>query len=409
MFDAATPMVYSSDRYSKKGKVIDSTKRIIDPKTNSFYRAISSESKTKHGFNAHGVIFDELHVQPNRDLWDVLTTSGGTREQPLTVAITTAGWDKESICYEQHLYTLKVISGVHKDPTFYGVIYAADEEDDWTDEKVWYKANPALGDFRSLEEMRTLFNKAQEVIALQNTFKNLYLNIWTEQETRWMAIEKWDACNGYVGLTKLKKQVCYCGLDLSTTTDLSAFVMMFLIEGIWKVVPLFFLPEDCMHERVRRDKVRYDVWAEQGYITLTPGNVIDYKFIEDTIYQHAERYEIESIGYDPYNATEITQRIADEGIQMVDVRQGMASMSAPSKQLETWILQKKIHHGGNPVLRWMFNNVMMKKDANANMKPDKEKSIEKIDGIIALIIAVSQAMLGLDSRSVYQHQGIKMV
>ncbi len=409
VFNAATPMVHSSKHLSKRGRVIDSTKRIIVQETNSFYRAISAESKTKHGFNASGVIFDELHVQPNRDLWDVLTTSGGTREQPLTVAITTAGFDRNSICWEQHDYAKKIIDGVIKDPTFYGKIYAAGENDDWTDEKVWKKANPALGDFRSLEEMRALYNKAKNVPALQNTFKRLYLNIWTSQETRWLELEKWDASKGYVGKKKLAGKLCYCGLDLSTTTDISAFVMMFPVKGNYKILPLFFIPSDNIQERVKRDRVPYDVWVEQGFIIATPGNVIDYKFIEDTIYQYAEKYEIEVIAYDPYNATMITQRLADNGLQMVDVRQGIASMSAPSKQLEALILQKKIHHGGNPVLRWMFDNIMMKQDAYGNLKPDKEKSTEKIDGIIALILAISQAMLDEDSRSVYEDRGALLI
>lgn len=405
VYKAATPMVRQSPALSRRAKIVDSQKRIVVHETDSFYRVISAESKTKHGFNASGVIFDELHVQPNRDLWDVLSTSGGTREQPLIVAITTAGYDRNSICWEQHDYAEKVLSGVIKDPTFYGVIYGASKDDDWTDEKVWYKANPALGEFRSIDELKTLFNKAKQVIAQQNAFKNLYLDIWTSQETRWMEIEKWDESDGSVELEELKGKVCYAGLDLSSTTDLAAFLLLFPVDGFFKVLPVFFMPSDNMEKRIKKDRVPYDVWASQGFIKVTPGNVIDYKFIEDTIDNYAREYEIAEIAVDPWNATMLTQRLTDKGMTIVDVHQGVASMSAPTKQLETLILQKKIHHGGNPVLRWMFDNVMIKQDAQGNLKPDKEKSIEKIDGIVALIMAISSAMVNQNVKSVYEDRG----
>jgi len=398
VFDAAAPMVRSNLTLDKIGKVIDSVKRIIVHSTNSFYRAISAESTTKHGFNASGVIFDELHIQPNRDLWDVLTTSGGTREQPLVVAITTAGFDRNSICWEQHEYALRILDGGYKDPTFYAVVYAADEGDDWTDENVWWKANPALGDFRDIEEMRALFNKAKEVPALQNTFKRLYLNIWTSQETRWMEIIKWDESDGKVEPEELKEKRCYGGLDLSSTTDIAALVLVFPVDGNYKVISEFFIPADNIEARVRKDRVPYDVWVREGFIKATSGNVIDYKFIEDTIDNYAREFDIYEMAYDPWNATMLTQRLAENGMEMVDVRQGFASMTAPTKQLETLILQKKIHHGGNPVLRWMFDNVMVKQDANGNLKPDKEKSREKIDGIISLIMAISRAMVNEENQ-----------
>ena len=406
VFNAAAPMVHTNPILEGMSKTIDSVKRIVIYSTNSFYRVIYAESKTKHGFNASGVIFDELHVQPNRDLWDVLTTSGGTREQPLTVAITTAGFDRYSICWEQHEYARKLIDGVIEDPTFYPVIYTADENDDWTDENVWFKANPALEDFRSLDEMRVLFNKAKNIPALQNTFKRLYLNIWTSQETRWMEIERWDETEGEVNPDELKKKVCYGGLDLSSTIDLSAFVLVFSVDDVFKVLPVFFIPADNIEARVKKDRVPYDVWIRQGYIIATPGNVIDYSFIEAKIYELAKEYEIEEIAYDPYNATMLTQRLADNGLTMVEVAQGFKSISPPTKQLETLILQKKIHHGGNPVLRWMFDNVMLKQDAEGNLKPDKEKSREKIDGIIALILAISRAMVNLNVASVYEERGL---
>ncbi|GAI76108.1 unnamed protein product, partial [marine sediment metagenome] len=229
VYDAASPMVQQSVALTGYSRILDSRKRIIYPANNSFYRVVSSEAKTKQGFNAHGVIFDELHVQPNRNLWDALTTSGGTRTQPLVIAITTAGYDRNSICWEQHDYAEKVIKGVIKDPSFYAVIYGADKDDDWEDEKVWYKANPALGEFRSIDEMRSLFKKAKEIPALQNTFKRLYLDIWTSQRTRWMEIEDWDATAGMVIEENLKGRPCVAGLDLSSVSDLSVVLLLFQI------------------------------------------------------------------------------------------------------------------------------------------------------------------------------------
>jgi phage terminase large subunit-like protein len=407
VYSAATPMVRQSPVLRANSRIIDSRKRIIYPRYGSFYRVISAEAKTKHGFNASGVIFDELHVQPNRDLWDALTTSGGTRTQPLTVAITTAGYDRHSICYEQHDYAERIIKGVIEDPTFYPVIYAAGEGDDWEDERTWQKANPALGNFRSLEEMRVLYRKAKNVAALQNTFKRLYLNIWTSQETRWIDIAKWDKTAGKVDKDDLKGKQCYAALDLSSTTDITALVLLFPVEDKYKVLPFFFIPEDNIEERVRKDGVPYDVWIREGFITATPGNVIDYQFIEDRIDSLSRTYQVKEMAYDPWNATMLTQRLADKGMTMVEVRQGFGSLSAPTKQLEALILSKKIYHGGNPVLRWMADNVMVKQDAAGNLKPDKEKSKEKIDGIVALIMAVDRATRSKTAKpSVYEDRGV---
>ena len=407
VYSAAAPMVRQSPALSNNSRIIDSRKRIIYPRYGSFYRVISAEAKTKHGFNASGVIFDELHVQPNRDLWDALTTSGGTRTQPLTVAITTAGYDRYSVCYEQHDYGQRILNGVIEDPTFYPVIYAAGKDDDWEDEGTWKKANPALGNFRSLEEMRVLYRKAKNIAALQNTFKRLYLNIWTSQETRWIDIAKWDATKGKVAEEDLKGRQCYGALDLSSTTDITALILLFPEGDTYEVLPFFFIPKDNIEERVRKDGVPYGAWIREGYIFATPGNVIDYQYIEDKIESLAKTYQIREMAYDPWNATMLTQRLQDKGMVMVEVRQGFGSLSAPTKQLEALILSKKISHGANPVLRWMADNVMVKQDAAGNLKPDKEKSKEKIDGIVALVMAVDRATRSKTGKpSVYEDRGV---
>ncbi|MGD9276348.1 MAG: terminase large subunit [Candidatus Pacearchaeota archaeon] len=407
VFNIAAQMVRMTPALLKRCNIIDSRKRIVIYATGSFYQVLSADVKTKHGFNTHGIIFDELHAQPNRDLWDVLTEGAGdAREQPLIFAITTAGYDKNSICYEVRDYALKVSKHIIKDRHFLSMIYSLDEKANWQDEKNWRKVNPSLDRILDIDRIRQAYNEAKEMPAKINLFRRLRLCQWTSQETKWMPIEKWDASKGGINPEELKGKICYGGLDLSSTVDISAFVLVFPIEGNYKVLTNFFIPADNIEQRVRKDKVPYDLWVQQGYIITTPGNVIDYKFIEDTIDRLATDYEIEEIAYDPWNATMLTQRIAEKGMTMVEVRQGFASMSAPTKQLEALILQKKIHHGDNPVLRWMFDNIMLRNDANENIKPDKEKSKEKIDGIIALILAVSRAMVNEDSHSVYETRGI---
>lgn len=406
VFNVAAQMVRQSPGLSKRCKVIDSTKRIVVYSTNSFYRVLSAEHATKHGFNTHGVIFDELHAQPNRNLWDVLSTGGGTRTQPLVFAITTAGFDKHSICWEQHEYARKILDGIIEDPTFYPVIYSADEAEDWKNEKVWKKANPALGTFRDKNEMRSLCKKAQEVPALENTFRRLYLNQWTTQETRWLPMDAWDKSAGEVYEDDLEGEVAYCGLDLAQTTDIAAFVMVFPdSEKCYDVLPFFWLPEETMRQRAERDHVPYDVWARQGLIRTTPGNVIDYRFVRKDINELADKFRIAEIAFDRWGATEMVQYLDDDGFTVIPFGQGITSMTNPTKELLKLVLAKRVRHGGNAVLRWMCDNLMVKQDEAGNVKPDKARSTEKIDGMVALIMALDRAMRH-EGTSVYEERGM---
>jgi phage terminase large subunit-like protein len=420
VFDVAAQMVRQSEGLSKRLKIIDSVKRIVYYQTNSFYEVLSSDVKTKHGLNPHAVIFDELHAQPNRELWDVLTEgSMEARQQPLLFVMTTAGFDKESVCYEVYEYAKKVRDGVVEDKHYLPVIYEIGEEDNWEDEANWYKANPSLGTKKEIEagtkildivKFREAHQKAKEIPAKINNFKRLRLNIWTSQETLWLPSEAWTACAGYVNPNELVGLPCYAGMDLSSTGDITAFVLVFEVDDIYKVLPFFFIPQDNMMERSRRDRVFYDVWVKKGFIFATEGNVIDYQFIFDKICTLAKTYEIKEIAIDPYNALMLNQKLADEGFDTLEIRQGMKSLSPPTKELETLILGKRIHHGNNPVLRWMFENVMIITDENDNRRPDKKKSREKIDGIVALIMAISRAMVHKDdTRSVYDDRNILVI
>jgi phage terminase large subunit-like protein len=407
VFGAAAGMVRESG-LSDRLKVIDSTKRITYELRNSFYRAIPSDAAGAFGFNASGILFDEFHTQRNRELYDALVTSTGAREQPLTFIITTAGYDVNSVCYELHDYALKVGSGVIEDPTFYPVIYAADEEDDWTDPEVWKKANPSLGVTITEEFLKAECERATQVPAFQNTFRRLYLNQWTSQEERWLDIRAWDDSSGMVRPEELEGRKCYAGLDLASTTDIAALCLVFGVDEHYEVLPFFFIPKEGMLERSRRDKVPYEKWAREGLINTTPGNVIDYGFIREKIKELNTRYNVREIAYDRWGAVQLSQDLEGEGFTVVPFGQGFASMSPPTKELLTLVLGKKLVHGGNPVLRWMADNMVVKQDPAGNVKPDKAKSTQRIDGMVALIMALDRATRheGKDVNEAYKTRGL---
>jgi len=409
VFNEAAAMVRQEPNLFNISKIIDSQKRIVYHRFNSFYCAISAEAYTKWGINAHGIIYDELHAAPDRDLWDTLTTSTGSRRQPLTLVITTAGYDRNSICWEQHNYALKVQNGIIQDPTFLPVIFSAPEDADWKDEKVWKSSNPALGTFRNIDEMRTLCKKAQETAALEMTFRRLYLNQWVNSVERWLPMDAWDACNIQVDLKSLQGRTCYAGLDLSSTTDLTALALVFAADdGSCDVLTYFWIPGDTAIQKERKDRVPYRTWAKKGLITLTEGNVIDYKYIQHTLEQLREKYDIAEIAFDRWGATKLSQDLTDAGFLMVPFGQGFGSMSAPTKELMNLVLSKKIRHGGHPILRWNCDNLVVRTDPAGNIKPDKEKSTQKIDGMVALIMAIDRASRHskLVDTSIYEDHGM---
>jgi len=405
LFNAAAPMVEQNPRLHQLSKVYPPQKRIVYYRNRSYYTAVSSEAYTKDGINAHGIIYDELHAAPNRELWDVLTTSQGARRQPVTAVTTTAGYDRNSICWELHDYACKIRDGIIDDPTWLVVIYAAPDDADWTDEDVWRACNPALGVFRSLEEMRTLCKRAQETPALEMTFRRLYLNQWTSSEARWMPMDRWDACDGKV--PDLTGRAGYAGLDLSATTDLTALSIVFPEDESYHAFVHFWCPETKLAEREKRDRAPYRLWIKQGYLTATPGEVIDYGYIRTQLKEYAGRFEIREIAFDRWGATKLVQDLTDDGFTMVPFGQGFASMSAPTKELMNLVLGRKLNHGGNPVLRWNVDNLVVSQDPAGNLKPDKAKSTQRIDGAVALIMALDRAIRhGEGDKSVYEERGL---
>lgn len=411
VFDVARQMVEMSPALLRRSKIRSAGKRIINYRNAGFYQVLSAETGTKHGLNVSGLVFDEIHAQPNRKLYDVLTKgSGDAREQPLFFIITTAGNDKNSICYELHTKALDLMQGRKKDYTFYPVVYGLGVDEDWTDEANWYKANPSLGHTIKIERVREAYQNAIENPAEENVFKQLRLNIWTSASIRWIPEQVYDKGNLPIDLDSLRGRMCYGGLDLSSTSDITALVLAFpprSDDEKYILLPFFWLPEDTLALRCRRDHVLYDVWQKQGFIQTTEGNVIHYGFIEKFIERLGETYHIREIAYDRWNATQMVQNLEDMGFTMVPFGQGFKDMSPPSKELFKLLMEGNIIHGGNPVLKWMAGNVVMRQDPAGNIKPDKEKSVEKIDGIVASIMALDRCIRnGTSSGSVYDERGI---
>ncbi len=415
VFDVACNMVEQCPALKKRIKPIMSQKRLVYLPLNSFYQVLSAESYTKHGLNVHGVVFDELHAQPNRALYDVMTHgSGDARKQPLFFLITTAGTDRNSICWEVHQKAKDIIDGRKIDHSFYPVIYGADDNDDWGDEKVWAKANPSLGITVDIDKIRTAYESAKENPAEENLFRQLRLNQWVKQSVRWMPMEAWDKCSFEVNPEQLVGRECYGGLDLSSSTDITAFVLVFPPlneEDKYIVLPYFWIPEDTIALRVRRDHVPYDVWEAQGQVITTEGNVIHYGYIEKFIEELGIKYNIKEIAFDRWGAVQMTQNLEGMGFTVVPFGQGFKDMSPPTKELMKLVLEQKIAHGGNIPLRWMMDNVYVRTDPASNIKMDKEKSTERIDGAVALVMALDRAIRnqGTTADSIYNDRGIIII
>ncbi len=368
----------------------------------SKFEPLGADSNTLDGLNPHGNIIDELHAHRDRGVWDVLDTAMGARRQPMTIAITTAGiYEPESIGWQQHAHAVQVLEGVLQDDAFFAFIAAADAEADWTEPATWRTANPNVDVSIKEDYLAGQCAKAQAQPGFVNTFLRLHLNRWTQQRDRWIAIEHWNASDenltraamstreaGWVGLP------CYGGLDLASKIDLAALVLAFPIpDRPLGVLCRFWVPEETIQERSRRDRVPYDAWARDGWLTATPGNVIDYDFIEAEIRTLGKVHRIRELAFDPWNATQTATHMTDHGFKVVEVRQGFRSLSEPSKELEKLVMAKKVHHGGHPVLRWMVSNVAKREDPNGNIAPDKSASSEKIDGVVALIMAISRLIV----------------
>jgi phage terminase large subunit-like protein len=418
VFAQAEGMVLQEPELAQLCQVYKTARSIVREQRASSYKVISADANTKHGFNSQLVVIDELHAQPNRELVDVLITSTGARRQPLIMHVTTSDFERPSICNEKYDYACKVRDGIIDDPSFLPIIYEAPKE--WQGETcdytnpayyanpaIWKHANPNLGVSLSQEYMERECKRAQETPSYLNTFLRLHLNVKTQQDVAWLDMTQWDACeDASLDPEDLVGQPCWAGLDLASTSDLCALVLVFPEQGN-AILPFFWLPRETALIRERRNRVPYPAWVQQGFIKVTEGNVTDYDVIRDDILALAERYDIRELAIDRWNSSQLQTQLAASGMEIVPFGQGFASMSAPTKEVERLVLARELRHDGHPVLRWNMSNVMIETDAAANAKPSKKKSSEKIDGAVSLVMALGRAMVRPeDTGSVYEHRGI---
>ena len=412
VFDVARQMVEMSPALLKRSKLMTATKRIVNYGNSGYYQVLSAEVGGKHGFSVSGLVFDEIHTQPNRQLYDVLTKgSSDARQNPLHFIITTAGTDRHSIAYELHTKAVDILEGRRVDPTFYPVVYGLKDDEDWEDEANWYKVNPSLGYTVDIERLRDAYREAKQNPADEVTFKWLRLNMWVSSTVAWIPDAIFMKGNEEIDLDALEGRDCYGGLDLSSTGDITALVLMFPPrdeDEKYILLPFFWVPEETIPQRVKAASVPYDIWERQGYLLSTEGNVIHYDFIEKFINDLAEKYHIVEIAVDRWNATQMIQNLEGDGFTMVPFGQGFASMSGPTKDFYRLLMEGQIIHGGHPVLRWMAGNVVVDTYPAGNIKVTKAKSKEKIDGIVAAIMALDRCIRNQTEPqgSVYDERGL---
>lgn len=396
VFDVAKRMVELTPALLKRSKIMGATKRIVNYSNAGIYQVLSADVGNKHGFSVSGLVFDEIHNQPNRNLYDVLTKgSSDARANPLHFIITTAGNDRNSIAFELHTKALDILNGRREDPTFYPVVYGLADDEDWTDEKNWYKVNPSLGYTVEIDRLRDAFREAQQNPADEVTFRWLRLNQWVSSTVAWIPDQIYALGNEAIDMESLKGRECYGGLDLSSSGDITAFVLVFPPHNgkeKYVILPFFWVPQDTIPLRVRRTSVPYDKWQAQGYLMATEGNVIHYGFIEKFIDDLGKIYNIKEIAYDRWGAVEMTQALEGMGFTVVPFGQGFSSMSPPTKRFYELLMEGKMVHGAHPVLRWMAGNVVVDTDPAGNIKVTKRRSPDKVDGIVAAIMALDRCI-----------------
>jgi phage terminase large subunit-like protein len=379
------------------------------------YVPLGQDSNTSDGLNVHAALLDEYHAHPDSGMYDVLKSGMGSRRNPLVYVITTAGFEKDYPCFEMEARIKRILDGSEADDTVFGMVFTLDDTDSWEDSSQWIKANPNLGVSKYLSTMEDDFKEAFSIPSKQNNFKTKHLNIWTEAQTRWITQDIWAKNNSPVDADGLAGRRCWGGLDLSTTTDLSAWVLCFPPESKgdkYQFLYRFFLPQDNMRERELREKVNYSTWIRNGLITATPGNVIDYDFIRHQVLEDAKKYDLIELDFDPYNSTGLITDLMQEGIECVEFRQGFLSMSPACKEFERKVLGAELATGGNPVVAWMCACCETVSDPAGNIKlvkPERGKTGRHIDGIVASIMGFWRAVQATETKSVYENRGVLLL
>jgi phage terminase large subunit-like protein len=411
----ATNMVRKSPGLQKHIKIYRNNLNVVE--TASKYLPLGRDSKTYDGLNIHGALIDELHEHPDRSMWDVLETGTGAREQPLMLAITTAGSDRNGICYEQRDYLTKILKNTIEDDTYFGMIFTIDTktdwgkdsaEDNWQDEKVWEKANPNLGVSVYLDDLQRKAKKAKEIPAAQNNFLRKHLNVWTEQSERWISMALWDAnfaCE--IDETQFAGKVCYGGLDLASVSDLACWLMVFPNDEGLDILVRFWCPEARLTDPKNRYRDHYQAWERAGLLETTPGDAVDYTVIERRVLEDAETFNIHSANVDRlFQGYELAMRLADEGLELAGFAMGAKSMGVPAREFEKMLLRKELNHGNNPIMRFCADNVAVIEDINENKRPIKGSPHGKIDGIVCLLMAMDRMLRNEQTTSVYETRGV---
>lgn len=378
-------------------------------RTASKFEALSAEGSTLDGLNIHFGCIDELHAHKTRAVYDVVETGTGKRDQSLLWVITTAGSNRSGICYEARTFVAKLLDDIFEDESQFGVIYGLDEGDDWTTEEALIKANPNWGVSVRPEVVLPLQQKAMQLPSATNNFKTKHLNEWVNADVAWMDMRSWDSCaNPDLSIEDFAGKPCYIGLDLASKTDIAALVALFPTEdNKYAAFAKYYLPEDTIFDGRNS---QYPGWQQVGRILATPGSVIDYEYIENDLVDLCARFEVKEIPYDPWQATQLATRMIDKGLPMVEMRASVANFSEPMKNLEALTLQGKLLHDGDPVLTWMVSNVVAHLDAKDNIYPRKERPENKIDGVVALIMALNRAQINAgQGPSVYEERGVLML
>jgi phage terminase large subunit-like protein len=394
IFKEMEAIILRIPEFEKRCQIQSFHKRITDYETGTEYHALSSDARKAHGLSPSFIVYDELAQAKDRELYDNLVTGTGARKEPLTVVISTQSPDPNHVMSELVDYGLKIEEGtLSPDPTFHSTIFKAPEDADPWDERTWFACNPALNDFRSLQEMRDFAEQAKKIPTKENVFRALYLNQRVESASRWISSTDFAACV-LRELPDLAGRTAYAGLDLASTQDLSALSLCFVPNNgePFYVLPFAWCPSEAIAERSKRDRVPYDLWARQGFIESTPGGVVDYGFILRRIDELAKQFDLKAILFDRWGSTKIIQEIENRGMTVIEFGQGFASMSPPTKEMEKLILERRIRFPENPALKWCFSNVTCETDSAANLKPSKKRSKDKIDMVTASVMALDGAI-----------------
>lgn len=391
LFGIACEMVAASPQLSKIFKIYKHS--IYYPRTRSTFKVLSRDAHSALGTNPSFVTVDEILTQPDDTLYNSLKTGMLGRKNPLMFSITTAGDSKASFCYRLHEYAENIANGtVVGDDSFYGRIYGLKDDDDWENEEVWHRCNPSLGQTITLESFRTEYKQAKAMPGMAHAFKARNLNAWLSSDKAWIKGEAWEACgDSSLKLADFKGEDCFAALDLSSVSDLTALALCFRRDGKYYLFHDVFCPADTIQKRSRDDKVPYQMWADSGYLNTTVGSRVDQQAIFNKIMDYTAEFNIKELAVDRWQAEKIMGELQEAKLEVISFGQGFASMSGPSKSLEMLVLGKECVHPNNPLVNWCVSNVMLEMDAAGNYKPNKKRSKDRIDPVIATIMALGRA------------------